>query len=97
MHAKFHTRIDDNQQETPGKSSFAAHLKSQHEFGNPHLLKTIIDHFQISPLESHVGNSFGGFEYVERMVVAEERARVAAANYCDPGAVEGGGPPGSGA
>ncbi|KAL7461243.1 hypothetical protein ACHAXS_001664, partial [Conticribra weissflogii] len=62
-------------------SSFASHLKSQHEFGNPHLLKNVIDHFQINPLESHVGNKFGKFEFVERLVVAEEKSRVAAANF----------------
>ena len=62
-------------------SSFAAHLKSKREFGNPHLLRNIIDHFQIDPLESHTGNLFRGFEYVERLVVAEEKSRIAAANY----------------
>ena len=62
-------------------SSFSAHLKSQREFGNPHLLETIIDHFRIRPLESHAGNSFKGFEYADRLMAAEERARVAAANY----------------
>ena len=63
------------------KSSFAAHLKSSHEFGNPNLIKTVIDHFEINPLSSHVGNSFKGFETVDRLMAAEERARIVAANY----------------
>ncbi|KAL7433648.1 hypothetical protein ACHAXH_007173 [Discostella pseudostelligera] len=66
---------------TLSTSSFAAHLKSKREFGNPHLLKTIIDHFHIQPLESHVGNTFKNFEYVDRLISAEERARAAAINY----------------
>ncbi len=63
------------------KSSFATHLKAQHEFGNPHLLKGIIDHFQIQPLDSNISNSFKGFEYVDRLYAAEERSRIAAANF----------------
>ena len=56
-------------------SSFAAHLKSQHDFGNPHLLKNVIDHFGINPLESRVGNTFKSFEQVHRLIQAEERVR----------------------
>mmetsp|Transcript_6227 Transcript_6227/g.9838 ORF Transcript_6227/g.9838 Transcript_6227/m.9838 type:complete len:280 (+) Transcript_6227:128-967(+) len=67
--------------DTSSASSFAAHLKSQKEFGNPHLLKSIIEHYSLTPLESHVGNSFNGFEYVDRLMSAEEKARIAAANY----------------
>ena len=66
-------------------SSFSAHLKSQREFGNPHLLKTIIDHFQIHPLRSHGGTSFKGFEYADRLMAAEERARIAQATNYDAG------------
>jgi len=69
------------QNHQPDGSSFAAHLKSSHEFGNPNLIKTVIDHFEIKPLESHVGNSFKGFETVDRLMAAEERARIVAANY----------------
>ena len=65
----------------PPTLSFAAHLKSKREFGNPHLLKTIIDYFRIQPLESHVGNVFMDFEYVDRLISAEERARASAVNY----------------
>lgn len=55
--------------------SFANHLKSQHDFGNPYLLKNVIDHFGINPLESHVGNTFKSFEQVHRLIQAEERVR----------------------
>lgn len=63
------------------KTSFATHLKAQHEFRNPHLLKGIIDHSQIQPLNSNLSNSFKGFEYVDRLYAAEERSRIAAANF----------------
>ena len=59
-------------------SSFAAYLKSKQEFGNPHLLKDIIDHFQITPLDS---SQFKPFEFFDRLQIAEEKARIAAANY----------------
>mmetsp|Transcript_15261 Transcript_15261/g.29062 ORF Transcript_15261/g.29062 Transcript_15261/m.29062 type:complete len:313 (-) Transcript_15261:729-1667(-) len=87
LHIKFHrsnqsSSSGDGAANAPSSSSFAAHLKSQKEFGNPHLLKSIIEHYSLSPLgSSHVGNSFGKFEYVDRLVVAEERTRMAAANY----------------
>lgn len=93
LHDKFHQKNDASS----AASSFAAHLKSQHEFGNPHLLKNIIDHFSISPLESHVGNSFKSFEYVDRLVPAEERARIVAANYDSGVGRNVGGAPGPGA
>ncbi|KAL7544806.1 hypothetical protein ACHAWF_008170 [Thalassiosira exigua] len=75
-------KFQQNAQSTDGDppaSSFTGHLKSQHEFGNPHLLKSITDHFNIAPLDSHVGNSFKAFEYVDRLISAEERARIAMA------------------
>ncbi|KAL7484507.1 hypothetical protein ACHAW6_010152, partial [Cyclotella cf. meneghiniana] len=74
-----HESISRNSGVVP--KSFADHLKGQHEFGNPHLLKDIIDHFQINPLESNMNNSFKSFEYVDRLVAAEERSRIAAANH----------------
>ena len=82
LHNKFHSNNNGSKNEEEAES-FATHLKSQHEFGNPRLLKTIIEHFDISPLESHVGknSSFKSFEYVDRLMSAEERARIAAANY----------------
>jgi len=67
---------------TASPSSFSAHLKSQREFGNPALIHGIIDHFQINPLGSHGGNTFKRFEYADRLLAAEERARVAqSSNY----------------
>ena len=59
-------------------SSFASHLKSKQEFGNPHLLKGIIDHFQITPMDA---KKFKPFEFFDRLQVSEEKARIAAANY----------------
>ena len=56
-------------------TSFASHLKSKYEFGNPHLLKDIIAHFQINSYDSK--QQFKPFEYY----VSEEKARIAAANY----------------
>ncbi|KAL9190235.1 hypothetical protein ACHAXT_007446 [Thalassiosira profunda] len=94
LHEKFHaTKVGST--DNPPAPSFAAHLKSQHEFGNPHLLKTIIDHFDISPLESHSGNAFKRFEDIERLASAEERARIAKANY-DAGLGSGGNAAGGG-
>lgn len=81
LYDQFQRKNPNSEGTTSPTSSFAAHLKSKHEFGNPHLLKTIIDHFHIQPLESHIGNKFKSFEYVDRLMSAEERARVAALNY----------------
>ena len=69
------------QNHQPEGSSFAAQISASHEFGNPNLIRTVIDHFEINPLSSHVGNSFKGFETVDRLMAAEERARIVAANY----------------
>jgi hypothetical protein len=67
---------------TASPSSFSTHLKSQREFGNPALIHNIIDHFKINPLGSHGDNTFKRFEYADRLMAAEERARVAqASNY----------------
>jgi hypothetical protein len=60
-------------------TSFASHLKSKHEFGNPHLLKDIIDHFQINSYDSK--QQFKPFEYYDRLQISEEKAIIAAANY----------------
>ena len=61
-------------------SSFASHIKSQGDFGNPHLLKSVIDHYELKGLGSNIGNSFKLFEQIDRLVVAEDKARVAQAN-----------------
>eukprot|EP00984_Skeletonema_dohrnii_P034867 scaffold33836_cov239-Skeletonema_dohrnii-CCMP3373.AAC.1 len=63
---------------TTSSTSFAAHLKSKQEFGNPHLLKDIIDHFEITPLDP---KQFKPFEFFDRLQISEEKARIAAANY----------------
>jgi len=80
-----------NKLQNNGASSFARTLKSQKEFGNPHLFSEIISHFEIDPLESnmrlHQGNTIEGgqekeknitferFEYVDRLVQKEEEIR----------------------
>ena len=56
-------------------------LKAQRDFGNPHLIKSVITHYSLSPLQSHVGNTFGSFEGVERLVAAEEKARSATSKH----------------
>lgn len=65
-------------------SSFATHIKNQQDFGNPHLLKSVIDHYELKGLGSNVGNSFKSFEQIDRLQVAEEKSRIAQANNFDP-------------
>lgn len=79
MYQTFHSSDTIPNNDSEEIKSFASHLKSQHQFHNPHLSKDIISHFEISPLSSHVGNTFSGFEYINRLMGAEERSRVAAA------------------
>lgn len=75
-----HHDVKSQQTSSPNaaSSSFASYLKSKHEFGNPHLLKDVIDHFQIKSFDSQ---QFKLFEYYDRLQVSEERARIAAANF----------------
>lgn len=47
MYHKFYT---DGGNGNASKTSFAKHLKSQKEYGNPHLFPSIISHFGIDPL-----------------------------------------------
>jgi len=68
------------QQNESTTSSFAKHIKSNNKFGNPHLLKSVIDHYELKGLGSNIGNSFKSFEQIDRLVVAEEKARIAQAN-----------------
>jgi len=68
------------QQNESTTSSFAKHIKNQEDFGNPHLLKSVIDHYELKGLGSNIGNSFKSFEQIDRLVVAEEKARIAQAN-----------------
>lgn len=82
LHETFQNKSDTEPNNTTtsisSSSSFASHLKSKQEFGNPHLLKDIIDHFQITPLDSR---QFKQFEFFDRLQISEEKARIAAANY----------------
>jgi len=58
------------------KISFAQQLKSQKEFGNPHMFGSVIECFGIDPMESNLGAGFEGFEYIDRLLVKEEENRV---------------------
>jgi hypothetical protein len=69
----------DSNASSSTSTSFASHLKSKHEFGNPHLLKDIIDHFQIASYDSK--QQFKPFEFYDRLQISEEKARIAAASY----------------
>jgi hypothetical protein len=67
-----------DQLQNNGASSFARTLKSQKEFGNPHLFSEIISHFEIDPLESNIrlqqGNTIeGGTEGGEEKNIMFER------------------------
>ena len=46
----YHNFYTDGDNGNFSKTSFAKHLKSQKEFGNPHLFPSIISHFGIDPL-----------------------------------------------
>ena len=60
--------------------STGCNIKSNNDFGNPHLLKSVIDHYELKGLGSNIGNSFKSFEQIDRLVIAEEKARIAQAN-----------------
>ena len=63
--------------------SFASHLRSQHEFGNPDLFPSVVKHCGIDPMGTNVRARADwkpqDFEMVGRLVEAEERARAASA------------------
>ena len=61
-------------------TSFASRLVKSQEFGNPHLLKSVIENYDIDPLKSHLGNDIRPFELADQLMIKEERARIAAAN-----------------
>ena len=52
-HQFYSEKVDDNKGDEEASLSFAKHLKSQKEFGNPHLFPSIITHFGIDPLGSN--------------------------------------------
>lgn len=63
--------------QTKSKSSFAEHIKSQKEFGNPHLFPSIIEHFQIQWRGTNIpGKKFQRFEYIEKLSSKEEQIRM---------------------
>ena len=68
-------------------TSFASHLRHQHEFGNPNLFPNVVEQFGIAAGGSNLPNKlwkasceFRDFESCERLMAAEEQARFRAAN-----------------
>ena len=72
-------------------TSFARKLKSQTDFGNPHLFPSVVEHFGIEPMGScippHLWNpkvtqsitddgDFAPFEFIDRLVIKEEENRL---------------------
>lgn len=68
-------QADDNHSE---RVSWAQHLKSQHEFHNPHFFDNVVTHFGIQhPLQSNVQEDELNFQLYEYdLVAAEEQARI---------------------
>lgn len=64
------TRLAQNE------TSFADQLKSQTEFGNPHMFHSIIDHFGIDPMENNVHSAFHGNGHGNQKVPAEKETYV---------------------
>ena len=71
--------------------TFGKKLKSQTEFGNPHLFPSVVEHFGIEPMGScipkHIWNpkvaqsskddgDFAPFEFIDRLLVKEEENRL---------------------
>lgn len=63
--------------------SFASHLKSQKEFGNPNMFPSVIEHFGINDMGSNLPTAFFDqkkdfkrFEYIERIIAKEEEIRI---------------------
>lgn len=68
-------------------TSFALHLRHQHEFGNPNLFPSVVEQFGIVAGGSNLPNElwkasceFRDFESCDRLMAAEEQARFRAAN-----------------
>ena len=68
-------------------TSFASHLRHQHEFGNPNLFPNVVEQFGIEAGGSNLPNKlwkasdeFRDFESCDRLMAAEEQARFRAAN-----------------
>jgi len=61
-------------------SELASNLKSKKEFGNPALFPSIVNHFGIDVSGSNIcPEKFGRFEFVDRLLESEERARIRSA------------------
>ena len=72
-------------------TSFASHLRHQHEFGNPNLFPNVVEQFGIVAGGSNLPNElwkasceFRDFESCDRLMAAEEQARFRAANSSNP-------------
>ena len=72
-------------------TSFASHLRHQHEFGNPNLFPNVVEQFGIAAGGSNLPNKlwkasceFRDFESCDRLMAAEEQARFRAANSSNP-------------
>ena len=73
-------------------TSFASHLRHQHEFGNPNLFPSVVEQFRIEAGGSNLSNQlwkasggeFRDFESCDRLMTAEEQARFRAANNSNP-------------
>ena len=72
-------------------TSFASHLRHQHEFGNPNLFPNVVEQFGIKASGSNLPNElwkasceFRDFESCDRLMAAEEQARFRAANSSNP-------------
>jgi len=77
---QLYEKFQQSESSSSTSSFFAKHIISNNDFGNPHLLKSVIDHYELKGLGSNIGNSFKPFEQIDRLVVAEEKARIAQAN-----------------
>jgi hypothetical protein len=64
------TRLAQNE------TSFAVQLKSQTEFGNPHIFHSIIDHFGIDPMESNIYSELNGNGHGNQKVPSEKETFV---------------------
>mmetsp|Transcript_32361 Transcript_32361/g.77340 ORF Transcript_32361/g.77340 Transcript_32361/m.77340 type:complete len:220 (-) Transcript_32361:82-741(-) len=73
-------KLEQLKQSASDGTSFASRLANSQEFGNPHLLKSVIENHDIDSLKSHLGNAILPFELADQLMIKEERARIAAAN-----------------
>ena len=83
MYRNFYSSSSFSSSSSAEPRSFASHLRSQHEFGNPDLFPSVVKHCGIDPMGTNVRARADwkpqDFEMVGRLVEAEERARAASA------------------